>query len=751
MPIGLTSFPVEVDTQDNLVRAADRANSTLASDITNTDTTIALASASSFSSSGIVSIEDEIISYASISGNSLQGCLRGREGTIATSHATGTQASQQITAASNNAKNAAIVAIQNKLGKTGSTPVEGYVLRGNASGGSEWSVARQVLQGDTTYYVGYNIGDVVLTTATPSVVYSGKAVTLTIASPCVATSPSHGLDINDAVVFQTSDALPTGITAGITYYVVSSGLDTDVFSFSTSIGGAAVNTSGTQSGTHVISQPHGLNENAKLLLSCPPNRNLATMTIASPCVVTQTGHELLDGQPIQFATTGAFPTGIDGWSGTCTTVSGLRNFTATNHGLRSGDIVRFTCTGSYPIIGGVAMVSTDDYQVRVTTANTFQIYRNTSINGTALLVGTANTGTLTVTVRGRSKTYYVLPTSKTVDTFRFAATPGGTAINTSGTQSGYHFLDSVGNPPIGILEAKTYYAVNVTSTSFNISETSSGPTVGASGVKQLGRIICTTGNDSGTGKSNTRTDSLINPQVAFDKLATLDSNGFNATIQFADGAYPVGTGVTVKSMVGSGTIYVTGTTKMGNVTIGVESVVAGTYTGAFYSASVTSPVVFDGFRFRVAAAGLTSGIYFSDLSSSKVRNIWMDSGTNNNRSTFGWDAMLRCENSSITDIVAGVQIVSTAVSYPWAVRNLGTLRFLDMTAYWVGYPAVIVCLDLSQLGLSVSNGSTRNPIYGSAYFGQQYYVQKNAVASGFPTTTYFVGPTAGATATGGVY
>lgn len=76
------------------------------------------------------------------------------------------------------------------------------------------------------------------------------AVTVTIASPAVFTFNSHGLVAGDAVVFTTTGALPTGLTAGTVYYVIATGLTTNNFEVATTVGGAAVNTSGTQSGTH---------------------------------------------------------------------------------------------------------------------------------------------------------------------------------------------------------------------------------------------------------------------------------------------------------------------------------------------------------------------------------------------------------------------------------------------------------------------------------------------------------------------
>jgi hypothetical protein len=76
--------------------------------------------------------------------------------------------------------------------------------------------------------------------------------TVTIASPAVFTFTAHGLSAGDKLIFSTTGALPTGLTAGTVYYVISAGLTANAFEVSTTDGGSAVNTSGTQSGTHSI-------------------------------------------------------------------------------------------------------------------------------------------------------------------------------------------------------------------------------------------------------------------------------------------------------------------------------------------------------------------------------------------------------------------------------------------------------------------------------------------------------------------
>lgn len=78
-------------------------------------------------------------------------------------------------------------------------------------------------------------------------------VTMTIASPCVVTWTSNTLAENDPVCITTSGALPTGLTATTVYYV--KGLSGSTFNLSATAGGAAINTSGSQSGTHTMNTP----------------------------------------------------------------------------------------------------------------------------------------------------------------------------------------------------------------------------------------------------------------------------------------------------------------------------------------------------------------------------------------------------------------------------------------------------------------------------------------------------------------
>ena len=97
-------------------------------------------------------------------------------------------------------------------------------------------------RGGPLYYWNANIG------VTPS------TVSITIATPAVVTAILNLAD-NTAIQFHTTGALPTGLTVGTTYYTKY--LTATTFNVSLTPGGAAINTSGTQSGVTSIS-PRGV-------------------------------------------------------------------------------------------------------------------------------------------------------------------------------------------------------------------------------------------------------------------------------------------------------------------------------------------------------------------------------------------------------------------------------------------------------------------------------------------------------------
>jgi hypothetical protein len=97
-------------------------------------------------------------------------------------------------------------------------------------------------------------GQLVVASSFSSPTAAATTVTMTIAAPAVITHTAHGFVTGQPVVFTTTGALPTGITSGTTYYVVSIAGSTTTYSVATTvanaIAGTRITTSGSQSGTH---------------------------------------------------------------------------------------------------------------------------------------------------------------------------------------------------------------------------------------------------------------------------------------------------------------------------------------------------------------------------------------------------------------------------------------------------------------------------------------------------------------------
>jgi len=81
--------------------------------------------------------------------------------------------------------------------------------------------------------------------------YQAATITLTIATPCLVSTTINLLDLTP-IVLETSGALPTGLLVGTIYYTRF--VSATTFNLSLTPTGALIDTSGTQSGTHKISQ-----------------------------------------------------------------------------------------------------------------------------------------------------------------------------------------------------------------------------------------------------------------------------------------------------------------------------------------------------------------------------------------------------------------------------------------------------------------------------------------------------------------
>ena len=106
--------------------------------------------------------------------------------------------------------------------------------------------------------------------------FTGQTFTVTIASPGVVTKTSHGFNGGELLRLSTTGALPTGLNTTSDYFVIY--VDANTFRLATSeanyAAGTAINTSGSQSGTHTYTRSlYGLGDGSTTF-KLPDDRDL---------------------------------------------------------------------------------------------------------------------------------------------------------------------------------------------------------------------------------------------------------------------------------------------------------------------------------------------------------------------------------------------------------------------------------------------------------------------------------------------
>lgn len=119
--------------------------------------------------------------------------------------------------------------------------------------------------GSVQAFAGTSVGLYRLNNTDLSWIPVSRVATATISndSPAVITVSNTFVE-NEPVVFSTTGALPTGLTAGTVYYVSATDLSSAAFSVSATPGGADIDTSSAGSGTHSITSHYSaLSANAQ--------------------------------------------------------------------------------------------------------------------------------------------------------------------------------------------------------------------------------------------------------------------------------------------------------------------------------------------------------------------------------------------------------------------------------------------------------------------------------------------------------
>lgn len=506
---------------------------------------------------------------------------------------------------------------------------------------------RTIATGTITLYVGFNLGTVTIPIASPAVANktahglvagsrvgfsiqpNKKPATISVATPAVVTMVNTFV-AGQPILFETTSALPTGLTPGTTYYVIATGLSGASFQISATVGGAAINTTAPA----------------------------VTITNASPGVLTE----------------------------------------GSAHGLAVGDLVTLATTGALP---------------------------------TGLTAGTQ----------------YFVKTVPLTTTYTLSATPEGAAINTSsagsGThtrvQAGTHYLSETGVLPTGVTAGQDYFviATGLTANAFQFSATLGGAAINATGTVN-GTIIAKTGSDSNDGLNPTAASAMLTLQAAWNKLALYDLNVQAATIQLAFGQYNAG--LSAPSMpIGGSSISI-----QGDITsIATQSnTFVNTTIGAFIiSSPLQCTLNIRGMRVKTTGASIAA-ILLNAPGTLVTQSMEYMGGTT------GFAGQLQTGVEGALIIVSANTIWSGNAS-AMVSAGPGIIQFFGVTISLLNRPVFswVVCIGTALSKLSITGVTFAGYAKGARYSA----AENSVINTGGGGASYLPGDTAGSVSTGGQY
>jgi len=263
--------------------------------------------------------------------------------------------------------------------------------------------------------------DILVNVATPTVF----KVTLTITditSDVCTTSGNHKLKIGDRII-PTSTA--NGFTSGVTYFIKSV---------------PAYN---------------------QFTVSTSPGGSVTTLTNGSPLTIKAVkSHKLVESYTISFSTTGTLPAPLLAGETYFVTSTGLTETEFRVSAIKNGSQISITTAGSgthrYNIVGLTLTNMRENYDyVDITVLNPGEFISSTP-TGTTCTISIANPAVVTLNSHGFAagavikftttgalpsginalSRYHVLAAGLTANTFRISEESGGTAVETTGSQSG---------------------------------------------------------------------------------------------------------------------------------------------------------------------------------------------------------------------------------------------------------------------------------------------------------------------------
>ena len=306
---------------------------------------------------------------------------------------------------------------------------------------SQGSSAYVYSNGTSTFYADSNITNTLINPTFTNVTITGtesvagvttvglpapQTVTISATNPAQVTATTVPV-VNTPVVFTlsgTGAALPTNLYAGTTYYVINPTATT--FNLSATVGGSAINTSGSTSSPTVtatfssqFADALNISSNSKLSLSLP---NIAVTTTISATAATGTiNYDALTHSVLYYTTAATSNWTINIRGNSLVTLNSLLGIgqsltlaSLIQNANQSAQTVTISWVGSSGIAG-------------------FTVSGTAPSNGTPVTFSTSAGGALPTGITSGT-TYYLINSSGS--TYNIASTVGGSAISASGTQSG---------------------------------------------------------------------------------------------------------------------------------------------------------------------------------------------------------------------------------------------------------------------------------------------------------------------------
>lgn len=245
--------------------------------------------------------------------------------------------------------------------------------------------------------------------------------------------------------------------------------------------------------------------------------------------------------------------------------------------------------------------------------------------------------------------------------------------------------------------------------------------------------VRTDGDDGNAGLVNDADGAFLTVQRAIDVASALDNNGYNITVQLADGTYSEN--IFLKQCVGTGTVTI-----VGNVATPANVIIAGT-TACFSSLGQSTTYTLS--SMKLTGTGSTIGI---DCRYSSIINytslVFHSSFLYHIQALFGGNVI--CSGDYF--ITAG------ASNAHWSARSGGGITFQGRT---ISIYNAITFTQFAECRYSATmflNSSTFTLVGGATVTAKRYLSDLNAViqtAGG--GANYLPGNAAGVTATGGQY